>query len=498
LSGSHSSEAPGFAGGPSLTEEPCFGIVHDHPASQYTVCLDGSTETILPSPEVGKPTFIRLQPLPVGKHKLTISAKRHQSIADVAANSTPEGVAELTIREPEPWVPGTPSHAGLVVAIDPHDSDLDEFWENKLAISVSGPETHSVECAISLERSDGEEIFRSSIPGTLPLPITPDAWQRKFAAFVQKEEASSWRYPEAAAGRLHIKGGELGEYVASFHRDVAPVRWVTRHASEGLTIKLIDDTGSSDEPMCKSFSMLRPMAPIAIEVSEMVTGREANSPGGLFVARKGEHQDAVVVSCGLAGEGFQGLGVKPDFSDVSKNKVPVSQAVRALELWLIARLAGPLAEIRRTQVTRGLSSAIFRRLCAQKWAESEGAFERSSKPETAEEALQHRIESMSGFGAVVKRDFGTFLGDVAQSSAWYCDLARRYRVSKDQRMCEFAVRLAFLPHTLSRTYGTELDDLVNRASSEQQLIRGARFAALLCARHLPAEHQQFVRRQRWE
>lgn len=479
------------------TEEPCFGIVHDHPVSQYIVCLNGSSEVILPAPSIGEPTFIRLQALPVGKHKLTISAKRHDSLADIAQLSSPEGVAELTVREPEPWVPGTPSHTGLIVTIDPHDADLDEFWENKVAISVSGPESHTVNCAVSLEHSDGEELFRSAIPGTFGLPVTPEVWRRKFESFVRNEEATNWRYPEAAVGRLYINGGELGAFVTSFHRDVAPVRWVTRHTNAGLSVKLIDDTGREDDPLCKSFSMLRPIAPVSNDIFDLTEGLASEPPGALFVARHGDHQDAIVVSHGLAGHGLQGLGVRPDLSEITRNEVPLTQAVRALELWLVARLAGPLAEPRRSQVTRELSAIIFEKLCGRNWAESERTFDKSTKPDAATDALQHRIAAISGFGAVLKRDYAKFLDDFQQSSAWYADLAKRYRVSKDVKMCQFAMRLAFLPQTLSRVYGADLDGMVKRASSEQQLVRGARFGALLCARHLPDNYVGFVRRQRW-
>lgn len=479
------------------TEEPCFGIVHDHPVSEYVVRLNDSPEAILPAPSIGEPTFIRLQALPVGTHKLTITAKRHDALVDIAQQSTPEGVAELTVREPEPWVPGIPSHAGLIVTIDPHDADLDEFWENKVAISVSGPESHTVNCAVSLERSDGEELFRSTIPGIFDLPIRPEVWHKKFESFVQKEEATNWRYVEAATGRLHINGGELGAFVMSFHRDVAPVRWVARKTNKGLLVKLIDDTGLPDDALCKSFSMLRPIAPVSNDVSGLTEGLASEPPGALFVARHGDHQDTIVVSHGLAGQGLQGLGVRPDLSEIVRNEVSLAQAVRTLELWLVSRLAGPLAEQRRSQVTQKLSAIIFEKLCGQKWAESERMFENATKLKAAAEALQHRIDALSGFGAALNCDYAKFLDDFKQSSAWYVDLVKRYRVSKDLKMCQFAMRLAFLPQTLSRVYGSDLDALVKRASSEQQLIRGARFGALLCARHLPDEYARFVREQRW-
>src|SRR5690606_36010251 len=117
----------------------------------------------------------------------------------------------------------------LVVRLDPHDADFDEFWENKVSITVTGPESHVVDCSVALERSDGNEVFSGLIATHMALPVTPEVWQKRFAAFLnENEEAANWRFPEATAGRLCIKAGELGEYTIRFHRDIQPVRWLTR------------------------------------------------------------------------------------------------------------------------------------------------------------------------------------------------------------------------------------------------------------------------------
>lgn len=104
---------------------------------------------------------------------------------------------------------------------------------------------------------------------------------------------------------------------------------------------------------------------------------------------------------------------------------------------------------------------------------------------------------MGGFGVVLKRDYARFLDDFSRTSVWYFELARRYLVSTDRTLCDFAARLAFAPQSLSRAFGSNLDRLAKEAASHPDVIRGARFAALLCALFAPVESEQFNRRQRW-
>ena len=70
--------------------------------------------------------------------------------APMAGLSSPvaEGVITLDVREPEPWIPGTTSHAGLAISLDPDSPSLDAFGKGTSA-SAPGPAGHQVSCAIS-------------------------------------------------------------------------------------------------------------------------------------------------------------------------------------------------------------------------------------------------------------------------------------------------------------------------------------------------------------
>src|SRR5690606_38341387 len=125
----------------------------------------------------------------------------------------------------------------------------------------------------------------------------------KIEAIAKREESLSWRYPEASVGRLRIHGGELGEYVFEFHRDVPPLRWLIRKTGGKVLLKLADDTGSDESAECESFTMSRPTDAVVGDAASLQTGIESVPQGALYVARSGLHSDAVVISHGFAQEG---------------------------------------------------------------------------------------------------------------------------------------------------------------------------------------------------
>lgn len=479
------------------TEEPCFGIVHDHPVSSYAIQLNGVSQGNIAALAEGVPTFVRLSALPVGLHRLNITAERHGSIADIARSAPPQGFVELLIREPEPWIPGVPAHTGLVVRVDPHDADLDEFWENKLSITVTGPESHTVDCSVALERSDGEEVFSGIAASRAALPLTPEIWRKRFATFLNdNEEKANWRYPEASVGRLYVKAGELGEYAIRFHRDIQPVRWLTRRENGRVRLQLLDDTGLEGDPECEIFSMRTPLTATAGSAAEILAGISLEAPGALVVARHGEHQDVLIVSDGLARDGLQGLGVRPDASDIAGGRVSLTRAITTLSLWLDARLVGPLAEIRREQVTTKLTDAIYAKMCGTQWVALEQKYLQNPSDALGVDALLHKVHTFDSFAIVVQRDHLRLLDELVRSITWYTELAQRYTVCKDAELCEFAVRLAVAPQSLPRRFGSSMDRLAKEAAADPAVVRGARFGALLCSQLAPEESKQFSRRQR--
>lgn len=477
------------------TEEPCLGIVHDHPVSSFLVRLNGVTQAVITEPVPGVPNFIRLDCLPTGIHRLTVVAHRHGSIADIAHKEATDGFLDLFVREPEPWIPGVSAHSGLIVRSDPHDADLEDLWANKVDISVLGPESHQISCGLTLERPNGDEIISGQIATNVALPLTAEGFRKKLEAFIN---INSWWFPEASVGRVHIKAGELGEYVLQYHRDIQPLRLLMRRVGSRVILKLADDTGSSEPAYCESFGMNSPTTKIVCDAIRMQgEGMYLEPPGALYVARNAKYSDALVVSYGLTQGGLQGLGVKPNIDDIAKRRQSLSEVLLALDLWSSARIAGPFADFRRDQVTNELKKAIFALICGEQWVIAERNFLNSPKPKTGPtlEALQYKVCSLGGFGAVIKRDYAKFLG--ADAFEWYAGLSHRFAVCNDPVLCQFAIRLAFDARRMLQIYGPRLDELNQQASANQKVVRGARFGALLCAEFAPLQVTQFEQEHTW-
>ena len=508
------------------TEAPCFGIVHDYPVDTYALRIDDGAETVIAAGEIGHPVFVRVLPLTVGKHSLTVKARRSASLDSIVQTSVAEGFIEITVREPEAWTPGFVSNRALIVSLDPEDADLDTFSRNEVTLSVFGPESHSVTLSASLQGYDHQELFAEQIGGPMRLPIKPDAWRSRFKKLLNDEKYVS-AYLEATSGELLIAGEELGECFFRFERRSLPVRWVVHRDRHRIVVRLIDDTGQEEsEPEVRFFSMDRPLRAKRLTARESLTGMRVDEPpGGLFVAKHSlrtrdpeihglnrersrhhgtilikHHSDALIVS-NASTRGFQGLGVRPTFSELRDGSVTVIDALYLLTLWQDARRVGFVVNARHEQLMNGYLRAIYLRLCGERWAGAEDAFKRSPVSRKAVEDLQQSVERSvtmrPNYAATLRRDYVKMDGDMTWASQWYADLASRYRICTNKELCDFALRLASQPHRLSSVYRSRLDSLLRQVRETPAILRGARLLALLSANNIANESFRMLPRWKW-
>jgi hypothetical protein len=251
------------------TEAPCFGIVHDYAVDEYNVRLNHDPEITIEGARAGHPVFVRLAPLPPGRHVLSVRAKRIGLLPGTQALRDLEGHVELKVRDPAPWKSGTTSHPGLAISLDPPDPSLDAFWEGNVRLSVLGPEGHDVSCSITLTGRNGVSVLSQEI-GKFDLPITASNWMQRFKRFAN-DDSRAWKYLEASSGRFVIKGEELGEYTLPLERDAKPVRWICRSAAHATEVRLADDTGQEQLAEAKFFALKRPAAPQALDPASAMT-----------------------------------------------------------------------------------------------------------------------------------------------------------------------------------------------------------------------------------
>jgi hypothetical protein len=459
------------------TEAPCFGIVHDHPVDQYGLSLNNGAETLIKARPVGSPLFVKLPQLPAGSHTLSITTRRGCQAS--TPTSPAAGVVTMRVREPEPWVPGTTSHSGLAISVDPLDPSLDTFWEDGVGVSVLGPAGRHVTCTISLTSASGKELLSDEI-GSFELPVTTAEWTKKFSQFA-KDEGRVWTYLEAASGRFLIKGDELGEFALRLERNVKPVRWVSRSINRVPTVRLTDDTGRDEEAVCRFFSLRRPAAPIPLDTETVLAGFPVSLPGGLFEARHGDFQDAIIVSVPQIEGGFQGLVVEPDLHDLDGDAVQVTFILDLLQRWSTARLLGPLVGLRRSRVTERLINRLYSRLCGKRWGEAEAAYVSNPRPEVELRQLERLVGGSQGFPVVLRRDYERMEAGTAAGIEWYADVARRYQVCSEKSLCEFALQLASKSDNLLKLPKSVLNGLLLEIKENTVLMRGARLLALLAA-----------------
>ena len=385
------------------TESPRFGIVHDHPAESYLICLNKDAQITVDAPEAGHPTYIEVKPLPAGRHILTVTAQRESPSAD--GEDTLTGYVELEVREPEPWVPGVPAHTGLIVDVDPHDANFDELWANTVDLSINGPESHSVECLLRFEDGDGKRTFEQRIGQTWNLPVTPPIWREQFKQFLKSHKNAAWRYLEASAGILEILAGELGNFSLRFDRDIPSIRWVARHHHGNIMLRLIDDTGiESNQAVCQMFSMDYPTVATTPDLPSLFDSISPQPPGGLFIARHGDYGDSIIVSSLTSSRRLQDQNINPDFSDILAGTTSAATGLRILTGWKMARIAGivAVAEYQRNKITQELHCALYEKLCGQNWARAEAEFFEDSNSPHIVEVLQQRVGRSPGFSEALK------------------------------------------------------------------------------------------------
>lgn len=467
------------------TERPCIGIVSDHHVETYQISLNGKESLMVNAGNPGCPTFLQLSELPSGRHFLTIRAQHSDAIVDRPPPN--EGFLELRVREPESWMPGSASHAGLIVSVDPHDAALNTFWENNCTLTVLGPPSRQVTPYVVLQSAGEEELFKDQVCGPLELPITQEIWEKRFSDFLRRKQCE-WDYLEASSGMLVLDGGDLGRYIIRFEHEVRPLRWVIRQSGDGLTVRLVDETGQKDvEPECYFFEMEQPRVGRRLNLSEALKGRPVESPGGLFVAKTPEYRSSVIVSTGLTGGGLEGLGVHPRHGHISSEPRAIFELLNNLHCWHTARVTGYLAGARRLQVVKRLMLGVVGMMAGWDWSRAEEKLISGGDVANYMDRLHDLALKKGGFASAVRLKAPQVTGGQETLAEWYFELSKRFAICFDEELCRFVIDLASRPHSLPHLYPENLPDIVQRAQSYKNLIRGARLAVF--SRMTAAEQQ---------
>jgi hypothetical protein len=140
-------------------------------------------------------------------------------------------------------------------------------------------------------------------------------------------------------------------------------------------------------------------------------------------------------------------------------------------------LYGFLADIRRQQVTRAINDAIVRGLCGERWAAAEERYNRNPRSHHALEALKAEVERRPSFAAVLCHEPWRFDGDADRRDRNFAEIARRYGICSDEKLCSIALRLANGSARPTKALANE--NVMAQLARHPALMRGARLLAII-------------------
>ena|ERR1017187_5500706 len=146
-----------------------------------------------------------------------------------------------------------------------------------------------------------------------------------------------------------------------------------------------------------------------------------------------------------------------------------------------------------------MANTLYARLCGQRWADAEAAYLDAPHAGFARQQLLDAVGVPQGFSIGLGREFDRMEAGAESGVAWFFSLAARYRVSLNQGLSDFALRLASSPQDVPGIVPTPalLDALLSDVKENDTLLRGARLVALLCARRNPGPFGGSFPRWKW-
>ena len=390
------------------TEVPCLGILSDHPLATLNVSIDTDANGVfeLASVDSGEPVFLELPQLPVGVHRMHVSA---QNMAGGPFGQLGEMDVVIRILEERPQSQIISPIGPLSLQMEPPSPTLEQLWEGQVDLSLLGPNGHRSEINVAFSGANDETpAFSQPLPPIL-LPFQSDDWRYHFNVHFQSKTEAQDAYDIARVCTVDFAAGDLGEFRLRFERAFTPLRWAVRRRRNGYFVQLIDDRGDPEPPAISRWSFENPCVeePLAWD-----SDSQAQESGGLLVAGTDRLVSAIIVPPAPNRIRLEDLRLEPSIERYERSMDSVVRMVGILELWGKARLSGDLlSAIRQRSVLRGLLDELFRVLCGERWAR----VEHQTVPKGTPDALRTLSDAVSQRRE--EKGLGTSLIDYAEQFA---------------------------------------------------------------------------------
>jgi len=473
------------------SERPCLAIRSDYPIAALLVSmtLDGDSSIELSPIKPGEPIFVELPRLPVGLHRVHVSALTAAGVVDRVGDLE----VVMRIREARPWTPGVSPHGPLLVQVDPASPTLEQLWDGHADIEVRGPTGRSAKCTVMLfHREDAAPTVVEKLP-PLSLPITPEYWRSHFEKHFREIKKAQNGYDTARLARLEFTAEELGAFTIQCEREFVPLRWVLRERGGHLVARLVDDSGEATLPTVAHFTFYRPTVTLQLAPASEY---DIAAPGGLYLARQQGFAAAIIALPPL--RSLADLGGTVQIDACPRSAESVLDAIESGRVWGSARSSGDiLSWSKRRKVMHAITRHILRIVGGERWATAE--LEVEDTPDGDLLALKRAVSNRPdqiGIAAAIALN----VSDLAKAAlearvSRLAELAtvfglvdltvpRPASVESPLWISEFALRLASNPQDVAAWAGSHLRSAIAELLDVPVFARAARFLVIATDRYL--------------
>lgn len=443
------------------TEAAMFSLSSEVVVPEYLVRIDGQT-AVRVTPATGGSTFVSLDALSVGAHRVSFAALGAASGGDIIA----ENIA-LEVRSAFPWRQAIEGKAGVSLSLDPREAPIEQLLGKTARIRMTAPPRRTVALKCRYYGADGT-VFHEEIIGQ---PRTPVSDERLSELVLKLASNSQLDHLERAARvEIVVSLDECGSGHLAFEKDAEALRWLRVDEKK---VRLSDDTANSPPPTIERFDLDAVDSAAVVDYEQALSGIEVRGKGGLFVATlHGRRYEVVAtaIQCNLSD--FNDLGVPARLSATPKQP---SLLVSALARWHgVRRMIGPMAYVARSNAICALERSLAASLCGDDWIV---AVDRVTSGAQQIGDLYARVYYSRGFASGLAKFAWRYEADERAAEAEFSRLLGVYKVPADPVLAVPALRLAFQPHTFDQITG-QSPDVFDALRSARALVRGAYFARL--------------------
>ncbi len=488
------------------TDSPCIALRSDHTVKAFRLALQNETLEVAPAAP-GATVFVEFSELDAGTHDVTISEVRSNSASPEMTRNL-----EIHIREPRSHLPGVAVEGAFLVALDPPQPTLEEFWQGETDLEILGPRGRRASILIQFFRkSNSQPILRKQLPD-IGLPVSADRWRKHVFEYFQQKKDVQNAYDIASSCNVRIGAGNLGVFSFRVEREFVPLRWVVRRTSNQYLLELLDDRGSVLPPKIALYDFATPDVGHNLDVGNFTHPTETPVPPGMYVAQTEELSRAVLIPPVV--HSFGDLRVEPHLASHGRRPQDIVRIIRTLELWRTARTTGDVFMLKvRGDVLSAFIHEVFRLIAGERW----GRFElekRRTDTDTLHRAA-HACLKNPGEGHILDAMFSQLnklsLSNCHDRAGTLAVLAGRFLqlpcpVFKDgsdidsslPEASRYALCLASCSGPLAEEAGADLEEIVSYLLCVPGLARAARLMVLLLASRQPGPPLDLQLYEDWE